>query len=138
MMVRPGQCMCGAIKFAVETSGGFSQCHCKMCQRWASGRFMGVQTNKFEIVEGKEKLTKFKSSDWAERAFCSVCGSNIYYHAADYGEPNVAIGTLDDTRGLKMNYSWFADLKPEAHEADQDAKIYTQEETEAFFGGQEE
>lgn len=130
--------MCGAVKYKAEIEGGYSECHCKMCQRWASGRFMAVQTNSFDVLEGEDVLKVFKSSEWAERAFCSVCGSNLYYRMTDQGSPNVAIGTLNDTEGLTKKFSWFVDLKPDAYQADAGAKVFTQAETEAFFSGQGE
>lgn len=104
--------MCGAVAFEVETPERFSVCYCKMCQRWASGLFAGVHTTSFTVTEGAEYLTVFRSSDWADRAFCNRCGSNIYYHARDYGTPSVALGTLDDTGGLGNVVRYYIDKAP--------------------------
>lgn len=134
MTTKTGQCMCGAVKYRAETPGGFSQCYCKMCQRWASGIFMGVHTTSFEVTEGADALTVFKSSDWAERGFCNICGSNIYYHATEHGTPSVAIGTLDDPNGLEIKNKWYVDLRPAAFNADANATAYTQAETLKMFG----
>ena len=113
MARRTGQCLCGAVHYEAEIADRFAACYCKMCQRWSSGAFMGVTAAEFEITKGADDLTVFESSDWAVRAFCSKCGSNIYYHAVNYGGPSVAIGTLDDNSSLQIHTQYFIDRKPE-------------------------
>src|SRR5690606_20475922 len=104
---KTGQCMCGAVKYTATASGTFATCYCKMCQRWSAGAYMGVNTSHFEITEGEDTLTVFKSSAWAERAFCSTCGSNIFYFAPKYGGKSVALGSFDDPQGLTMHSQYF-------------------------------
>jgi hypothetical protein len=29
--------------------------------------------------EGEENISRYSSSDWAERGFCKLCGSNLFY-----------------------------------------------------------
>jgi len=135
MSTRSGRCMCGAVTFQAEVIGDFSACHCKMCQQWASGLFMGVHTKGFSLTGGQGAFTRFKSSDWAERAFCSKCGSNIYYHAVDYGHPSVALGTLDDTTGLKRTHEYYIDLEPKGLERTNETETMTEAEAVAFFTG---
>lgn len=135
MTSRSGQCMCGAVTFKAEVKGPFSACHCKMCQQWASGLFMGVHTEGFELTSGAAEFTRFKSSDWAERAFCNKCGSNIYYHAVDYGHPSIALGTLDDTSGLSRTFEYYTDLEPAGLARTDQTKTMTEAEAVAFFTG---
>lgn len=136
MSMRTGRCMCGAVTYQADVSGAFSACHCKMCQRWASGLFMGVHSNGFELTSGQDVFTRFKSSDWAERGFCAKCGSNIYYHAVEHGHPTVALGTLDDTSGLNRKFEWYTDLEPQGLGRTDKTQARTQAETEAMFGGE--
>ena len=91
-----------------------------------SGLFMGVHTDGFELTGGD--LTRFTSSDWAERAFCAKCGSNIYYHAVEYGHPSVALGTLDDTSGLTRRFEFYTDLEPEGLGRTDETKTRRKEE----------
>ena len=135
MSRRSGQCLCGTVAYEAEISGAFSACHCKMCQRWASGLFMGVHTDGFKLTQGEKSFTRFKSSDWAERAFCSECGSNIYYHAVDYGHPSVSLGSLDDTSGLSRTNEYYTDLEPQGLERSNNTKTMTEAEAVAFFTG---
>jgi hypothetical protein len=48
-----------------------------MCQRWSGGLFLCFNADAAGVtVDGP--VTRFASSDFAERAFCSVCGSHLW------------------------------------------------------------
>ena len=126
--------MCGAIGFTAEIADTFSACYCKMCQRWSAGMFMGVHTKSLDFTRGEDKLTVFKSSEWANRAFCSVCGSNIYYHAPEFGGPSVGLGLLDDTSALTIEMQHFIDKKPAGFTIKEESKARTTAEIEAIYG----
>ncbi len=132
-----GQCMCGAVKFRAEIGDKFAACFCEMCQRWASGMFNGVGTTAFEVTDGEEYLTVFKSSDWANRAFCNKCGSNIYYHMPEHGTPSVALGTLENTDELRNAIRFFVDKRPKGLRLAGEAKELTEAECMAMFGDDE-
>lgn len=125
--------MCGAVQFTADVPEKFAVCYCKMCQRWASGVFMGVHSKTFEVTEGADHLKVFQSSDWANRAFCDNCGSNIYYHAPAFGSPSVALGTFDDTHGMEARVQFFIDRKPGGFALKNDTKTLTEAECEAHF-----
>ena len=132
-MTRTGQCMCGAIRYEVEVKGHFNICYCKMCQRWASGSFMGVPTTAFKVIAGTEHMKVVRTSDWADRAFCRECGSNIYYHARDYGTPAVTLGSLDDSSGLSPTRQYYIDKKPEGFSIAEETLTMTEAECIAHF-----
>jgi len=134
MSKRTGQCMCGAVAYTADLPEKFAVCYCKMCQRWASGMFAGVHSAAFDVTRGADVMTVFRSSDWADRAFCSRCGSNIYYHAREYGAPTVALGTLDDTSGLGNKIRFFIDKQPDGLALQGEVHSLTEAECEAHFG----
>ena len=82
----------------------------------------------------EESLTVFPSSDWATRGFCATCGSNIYYHAPQFGGPSVALGSLDDTDGLDVRVQFFIDRKPHGFALANNTKVLTEAEIEAMYG----
>ena len=135
--MRTGGCMCGAVRYEAETDGRFSVCYCKMCQRWASGIYMGAPTSGVRFTQGEDVLTVVKSSDWASRAFCSKCGSNIYYKADAQDHPSVALGSLDDTSGMTPRIQFFIDKKPEGFALDIETTTMTEAECEAHFAAGE-
>lgn len=92
---------------------------------------MGVPTTEFAVTEGD--LGIVKSSEWAERGFCRDCGSNIYYFAFDQGTPSVALGSLDDTVGLRPRNQFFVDKRPEGFALGAETKEMTEAECMAFF-----
>ena len=138
LLSRDGGCMCGAVRFHVTTKPKFSACFCKMCQQWSSGLFMGVHVQEFEVTKGSEHLTVFKSSDWANRGFCNRCGSNIYYHAPEFGAPAVGLGTLDDTSGIENKIRFYVDQQPEGIQLAGDVHEMTGAECEAAFAPTDE
>ena len=74
-----GRCLCGAVTISVaQMKPHLDICHCDMCRRWGGGALMGVSGASFTIA-GREHITSYASSEWAERAFCAKCGSNLWY-----------------------------------------------------------
>lgn len=74
-----GRCMCGNVRFGSnEPPLWTGYCHCRMCQRANSASVtvwvvFPQPAVRFPIAEPKY----FKSSPFAERGFCSTCGSPL-------------------------------------------------------------
>jgi len=77
-----GSCLCGGIKFRIESElGPIQVCHCSQCRKAQGTPFatnMPVSSAAFHLVGGAELLTVFESSPGKQRVFCSKCGSPIY------------------------------------------------------------
>ena len=137
-MARTGGCICGAVRYEAEGGPGFGACHCGTCRRWASGPFMAMQTHGLRITQGEDQVRVFKSSDWATRSFCGVCGSNLWYRL-EGAEPEkgffLSVGTLDDQSGLELTEEVFSDHKPESYDFFRQAsRKVTETELFAQFG----
>lgn len=53
-------------------------------------------------------LRWYPSSSTAERGFCGVCGSNLFWRAfSDPGNLSIAAGTLDGPTGLRIGRHLF-------------------------------
>lgn len=139
-MDRTGKCLCGAVHFTIRDLGPeFGVCHCKMCQRWGGGPGFSFAVKSDSIsFEGEDKVRRYKSSDWAERAFCGECGSSLWYkvtapgqHADSY---HMSLGLLDDTSGLKNTREIFVDMKPDAITLAGERERLNTEATLAMFG----
>ena len=125
--------MCGAVRFeAIDVSSEFGICHCIMCQQWASGPFpaINVATVKFE---NEDNLTRFQSSEWAERGFCRVCGSNIFYRVLADSSYDMCLGSFDDKSGFELQREIFIDRKPDCYAFAGDHKRLTEAETMALY-----
>jgi hypothetical protein len=87
--VLQGHCLCGAVTITVdgphETEVG--ACHCRMCQRWSGGLFLCFDAPASAVTVTGE-VRRFRSSAFAERAFCPVCGSHLWFNdLPEGGEP---------------------------------------------------
>ncbi|WP_299285353.1 GFA family protein [uncultured Tateyamaria sp.] len=141
-MPHSGSCMCGAVSFNVTAPlSETGACHCGMCRKWSGGVFMSVAVPEGGLdIKGAENLTAYASSPWAERVFCKLCGSSVFYRVtADgpmKGEMHVGLGTLDDVSDLTFNSEIYIDRKPEAYAfAGEGRTLMTEAQVVDLFGG---
>jgi hypothetical protein len=50
-----------------------------MCRRWTAGPYLTVDCGDSFNVSDAAAVEVYRSSDWAERAFCKRCGSRLFY-----------------------------------------------------------
>ena len=92
-----GQCMCGAVTVTATTSSpDLRACHCEMCRQQNSFAFVSLQADQDSIVI-TGPVTVFRSSDWAQRAFCGSCGSTIWYGMQHDEHRNLSAGLFGKT-----------------------------------------
>jgi hypothetical protein len=118
--VHTGGCQCGAVRYALYAEPSDPHiCHCRMCQK-AFGSFFapltGVALADFALTRGA--LSIFRSSELAERGFCSNCGTPLSFHYVDSPRIAVSIGSLDHPEkvpprmqyGIEGRMRWFPDI----------------------------
>ena len=147
-MSKTGSCLCGAVKYTVKSDvSQAGACHCEMCRKWSGGIYIGIRVAPEDIdIKGTENITVFSSSEWAERGFCSTCGSSLYYRVTapgpHHGTYHVGMGALDDTTGVTLTEEIFTDVKPRGYAFSGDIKGMTGAEVFAMFsddpGGEKE
>ncbi|MEX0962450.1 MAG: GFA family protein [Pseudohongiellaceae bacterium] len=112
-----GSCLCGAVSFGAKTmSDSVAACHCKSCRKWGGSAFMEVDCGSEVEFEGMQYLAIFDSSEWAERGFCSQCGSHLFYRLKESQSHMVPVGLFDDDSGLVFHRQVFIDEKPHYYE----------------------
>jgi hypothetical protein len=111
-----GNCLCGAVSLAAAEHAVVNACHCGMCRRWGGGPFLSVHCGSEITLGGTENITVFKSSDWAERAFCAKCGTHLYYKLIATSEYAVPAGLFQDAPQLRFEEQIFIDHKPSYYE----------------------
>lgn len=136
-MQRTGHCLCGAVTYTAKgMQPRISACHCEMCRRWASGVYFAARSQELAWA-GEDRIQTFTSSKWAERGFCTVCGSALFYRITApgpmQGATMVAFGTLDDTSGFELGTEWFIDKKPAAYGFAGERDRHTEAEVFAMF-----
>ena len=109
-----GHCLCGAVRITLpEGPKTVGICHCGMCRRWSGGPTLAIEAGKEVEIDGREHIGTYRSSDWAERAFCKVCGCNLYYRLVEAGSYAVCAGLLEDQNDLSLTSQIFIDEKPD-------------------------
>ena len=132
-----GHCLCGGITFSAKLlHNHIDACHCTMCQHWSGGPFIGVECAAGDLaLTGEDKITLYPSSEWAERAFCSQCGSHLFYRFKPTGQFGIPLGLLDSQDGLQFTQQIFVDQKSSCYEFANKTKEMTGAEVIAEFGG---
>ena len=140
MSARAGQCMCGEVRFtAQDVPQEFGTCHCKMCQRWLGSALLGVTIAEKNLSwQGENNIATLQSSGWAERAWCSKCGTGLWYRVTADGPLNdnyeIPIGIFDDAEGFKMTREIFIDRKPDAFAFQGEHELLTEAQVFALYG----
>ena len=128
-----GQCLCGEIKFTARADKpSVVACHCDMCRRWSAGPFMALKCRTLTF-ESEENVGRIRSSDWAERGFCTTCGSNLFYHIVGSSDYQVAAGLFDDQSMFRLSLQVFTDRKPGFYAFANETKMMTTDEAIATF-----
>ena len=109
-----GHCLCGAVTLTVAGvhDPRIGACHCRMCQRWTGGLFLcfGVDAS---AVTVSGKVTRYRSSAFAERAFCPRCGSHLWFNDVEHdSEPQsyeLMPGLFDAARNWPLRSEIYVD-----------------------------
>lgn len=130
-----GTCLCGSVNVSVELDKTtFDACHCSMCRRWGGGPALTIDGGKNISFTGKEFITVYNSSDWAERGFCKNCGTHLFYRLKNSDYCNFPLGLLKDTEHFKFHMQIFIDNKPQNYEFANQTETMTEAQVIAKFG----
>lgn len=124
-----GACLCKSVTFTAEgVSPTFSACHCTMCRRWGGAPYFSVSVTSVTFT-GEEHITRYTSSDWAERAFCSKCGTHLFYFLKPLQLHAMSMGIFDDPSPFTLSREIFIDRKPASYDLQGDHERWTEAET---------
>ncbi len=97
--ITTGGCLCGGVRY--EVTGRLRDivaCHCSQCRK-TSGHFMAATAAPTSALRltASATLRWYRSSDSAERGFCSRCGGNLFWRQLPPRDQStsIAAGTLD-------------------------------------------
>ncbi|MBM3605056.1 MAG: GFA family protein [Alphaproteobacteria bacterium] len=107
-----GLCLCGSVRLTVmQASHNIEVCHCSMCQSWSGGPLFCLHAVPEDAITitGEEHVSRYRSSEWAERAFCGRCGSNLWYHFIPGGTRAVMAGMFMPQEEFAISMQIFVD-----------------------------
>ena len=103
-----GRCLCGAVRVAVARhEGATSACHCTLCRRWSGAATWGFEAPA-DAVEVTGPVATYRSSPFAERAFCGTCGTHLWLRDDGRGYELVP-GLFDAAAALPLAREVYAD-----------------------------
>jgi hypothetical protein len=119
---RSGSCLCGAVRFEIEgPMRGVLFCHCGQCrkQHGHAAAFTSAPFEKFTFFE-RQSLAWYRSSDGAERGFCGICGSNLFWRRIGGRRLSVTAGSIDPPTGLSGAAHLFTAFKGDYYDIPKD------------------
>lgn len=123
-----GTCLCGAVTFIAEgVETEHHACHCGMCRRWSGGSLQCAATK--SVVFTGTTLGRYDSSEWAQRGFCTTCGTVLFYFLKPTSTYMMTVGSFDDQRPFRLVREIFIDRKPPGFAFAGDHERWTEAET---------
>ncbi len=132
-----GSCLCGAIEIeASEVSSNIGACHCAMCRKWTGGPLLAVDCQDKVSFTNSEMISVYGSSDWAERGFCSKCGTHLFYRLKQANQYIMPVGLFELDATMILDHQIFIDQKPDYYCFANETKNMTGAEVFAQFTGE--
>lgn len=108
---REGSCLCGGVTYVVRSQlRDVWNCHCERCRRFTGHHMAATATDAEGLVinDPSVALRWYAPVAEAEYAFCSICGSSLFWRAT--GAPHrisICAGTLTPPTGLRTAQAWW-------------------------------
>ena len=130
---RSGSCLCGSVTVNGTFGESVGACHCDICRTWGGGPLLALDGGVDLEVSDLSFVTVFGSTDWAERGFCSKCGTHLYIKVKDSGRYIVPAGLFDLDQELDFDHQIFIDKRPSYYCFVNETKDMTGEEVFGQF-----
>ena len=109
--VQHGRCLCGAVTVEAVLSDEMGACFCDKCVRWSGSAMIGVDAEVGSVVVSGPVKT-YRSSSFAERAWCDTCGSNLWIRD-DGKQYELMPGLFPNAGGARLTHVVYADRAPD-------------------------
>ena len=118
-----GGCHCGAVRYRARGADPVvAECHCSQCRRQSGHRFAttAAKNGDLTVQAGEERITWYRATPQAERGFCSLCGSTLFWRADGDDHTAILAGSVDEPNGLRLAKHIFVADKGAYYEIDDD------------------
>lgn len=129
-----GTCLCESVSITAAGVNEFEACHCGMCRKWGGGPALSVHCSGDVSIDGEGSVQRFDSSEWGERAFCSNCGTHLFYRLKASNEHFVPLGLFDSDGEFNFKQQIFIDKKPEYYTFADATECLTEQQVFEKFG----
>jgi len=124
-------CLCGKIAIDVQNFHfEVGACHCSMCRKWGSGPLLTIEAGAAEniTIRNEQLVSRYQASEWAERGFCSHCGSNLFYHLLPTDAYSIPIDLFENQGDVVLSVEVYYDQKPAYYEFANETKKISETE----------
>lgn len=92
-----GGCLCGRVRYSVRIGDDEAYlCHCRMCQRAAGAVSLALKSVPRADVTWATEPDRYRSSPFAQRAFCATCGTSLTWEGDDGANMDLTVGSFDE------------------------------------------
>ncbi|WP_414829137.1 GFA family protein [Alteromonas sp. H39] len=131
------QCLCQSVALRVkQLTPEVSACHCRTCRQWGGGPLLTLHCGGDVILSG-DAITRYASSEWAERGFCRECGTHLFYFYKKRPAYFIPAALFGDDIPFTLTEQIFIDQKPDYYGFSQCTATMTADEAIAAFTAQE-
>ncbi|MEC9260419.1 MAG: GFA family protein [Pseudomonadota bacterium] len=128
-------CLCGDSSLTVvPKSLEIGACHCNTCRKWSGGPFLAIESEQVTVTG--DKISRYASSEWAERVFCQQCGTHLFYKLKDGHAHYVPVGLFAQQQEMVLSQQIFIDSKPHYYHFAEQTTNLTGEEVFAAIAGE--
>lgn len=113
-----GKCLCGAVTITVTGElGAVGYCHCSQCRRQTGLYYATTNASIGDVtISGEDHIARYRASPGADRAFCRICGSALFWKGDGEQSISLMAGLFDVPTGLKGGYHIYCDDKADFYE----------------------
>jgi hypothetical protein len=98
-----GACLCGACRFSLPgPAGPVTACHCHQCRRISGHCSASFDAREDAVTwHDRDSLRTYATPGGSLRGFCGMCGSSLWFRAAD-GAFSVEAGSIGGPTGGRL------------------------------------
>ena len=102
--MRTGSCLCRAVTFEMHgLLRPILACHCTQCRKTSGHHWAATALGRDGLrITRDDGLSWYRSSQRAQRGFCSNCGSSLFWQENGAESISVAAGAIDGATGLHI------------------------------------
>ena len=129
-----GKCLCEKVEIEIdENPESFCVCHCSSCRKWSGGVSMSINGGKGLNFTGNDFISRYSSSQWAERGFCKQCGTNIFFRMKKSDHYFLLVGLFGNEISPKFEAQEYIDDKPDFYCFANETKSITKPEMQKML-----
>lgn len=134
------RCQCGAVSLEVKHNNEVHACHCSKCRLRTGSASFSLTAQGTPKITGAENITRYRSSEWGERAFCKQCGTQLFFRLLPESGMDEAYyvnaGLFAENAGFTLGLQIYTDCKAPYYELANDTPKMTESEFLAHVGAE--